>query len=223
MTISADMLPVRRAELVIKPFGNDGQYVVKDPESREFFHLGPEEHFLLDQLDGEKAADEVLQAFEERFHESLTEEDLYDFIEMAQGKGLLEEAAADAALSESSSDQQSAPSSALPKPNAPSAKKPTRQSLLYWRKSMFDPNRFCDWLEPKIRFCWSRGFLLLSALCILTAMVVFWTSREQAVSHFVSSLRWETVLWVWLTIFVVTMLHEFAHGLTLQALRRRSA
>jgi hypothetical protein len=33
-------LPARRPELLIRPLGDQGQYVVKDPRTREFFHLG---------------------------------------------------------------------------------------------------------------------------------------------------------------------------------------
>jgi hypothetical protein len=105
MIVSAEMLPARRPELVIKPLGDEGQYVVKDPKSREFFHLGEEEHFLLLELDGEQTADEVIKAFEQQFHESLTEEDLHDFIEMTQGKGFLEETGLAPIFAKASPDQ----------------------------------------------------------------------------------------------------------------------
>jgi RNA polymerase sigma-70 factor (ECF subfamily) len=42
----------RRPELVIRPLGEGGPYVVKDPRSGAYYHLGEEEHFLLTQLDG---------------------------------------------------------------------------------------------------------------------------------------------------------------------------
>jgi hypothetical protein len=69
------------------------------------FHLGEQEHFLLVQLDGEKDLAAICRAFSERFNESLSDEDLDGFIEMARAKGLLEEAEADAVFSESPSDQ----------------------------------------------------------------------------------------------------------------------
>jgi hypothetical protein len=38
-------MPARRAGLVISPLGNKGEFVVKDRDSTEFFHLGEEESF----------------------------------------------------------------------------------------------------------------------------------------------------------------------------------
>ena len=47
---SPAVLPARRADLVIRPIGDEGRYVVKLPETQDYFHLGEEEHFLLLQL-----------------------------------------------------------------------------------------------------------------------------------------------------------------------------
>ncbi len=77
----ATLLPARRLELLIRPLGDQGQYVVKDPQTGEFFHLGEAEHFLLMQLDGQRTADEILAAFAEQFGEPLSEDDLDEFIE----------------------------------------------------------------------------------------------------------------------------------------------
>ena len=72
-------LPARRTELVIRPVGDEGQYVVKDPRSGEFFHLGEKEYFLLTRLDGVRTADEISLGFAEQFGESLTEDELDEF------------------------------------------------------------------------------------------------------------------------------------------------
>ena len=85
-------LLMRRADLVIRPFAEAGRYVVKIAGTQDYFHLGEEEHFLLLHLDGEKDAGAVCRAFESRFGDSLTEEDLDGFIEMARGQGLVAEA-----------------------------------------------------------------------------------------------------------------------------------
>ena len=59
-----------------------------------------------------------------------------------------------------------------------------KQSILYWRKSIFDPDRFFTWLEPKIRFFWTRAFLVVSGGCILAAALVLWTNGQQAATSF---------------------------------------
>jgi putative peptide zinc metalloprotease protein len=43
---------------------------------------------------------------------------------------------------------------------------------------------------------------------------VVWTHRRELAGSFAHALHWETAVLVWLTVFVVTLLHESAHGLT---------
>ena len=86
----ATPLPARRPELVIRPLGDDGRYVVKDPRTGEFFQLGEAEHFLLTQLDGVQTADAVRAAYAERFGEPLSEDDLDEFVELARSQGFVE-------------------------------------------------------------------------------------------------------------------------------------
>jgi len=202
MATPATSLPTRRAELVIRPLGERGRYVVKDPATGTYFQLGEQEHFLLLLLDGEHGADAVCRKFEERFAEPLSADDLDGFVALARRQRLLRDR-----------------SPALPLPHSPNpplfpSPPRKRQSILYWRTSLFDPDRLCTWLEPRLRFFWTRGFFVFSAACILIACAVVWTERAQAATSALRALRWETAVAVWFTIFVVTMLHEFAHGLT---------
>src|SRR5262245_46488943 len=202
-------LPNRRPDLVVRPLGLDGRHVVKNPTSGAYFQLGVQEHFLLEQLDGLQAAAAVCRAFEEKFAEPLSQADLEGFLALARRKGLLqgEEPEPAFAASESADTVALIPRSRISAPHF-------QQSLLYWRKPFWDPDSFFAWLEPKIGFCWTRSFLLASGACIVVALVLFWSNRLELATAFRAALRWETVLLVWLTLFIVTMLHESAHGLT---------
>lgn len=221
MTAASASLPTRRAELVIRPLGERGRYVVKDPRGGSYFHLGPQEHFLLMQLDGLHAADDVCRAFETQFAEPLTPTDLDGFLAIARQKGLVEERGergrgrgGDEILQRlSPTSSPTLPHSASPPHNRHRSPRP-RQSLLYWRKSFWDPNESFTWLEPRIRLFWTPAFVALATSSIVAACVLLATSGEAVTSSLTSSLRWETVLWIWLTLFTVTMLHESAHGLT---------
>jgi multidrug efflux pump subunit AcrA (membrane-fusion protein) len=195
----------RRTELLMQPLGG-GRYVVKDRRSGEFFQIGEEEYFLLEQLDGEYDAAEICAAFEQRFGEPLSTEDLDGFLAMAREKGFLE--------GEESFPKQDATDPRDPVAGDGRPSRTSRQSLLYWRKSLFDPDRLFDWLEPKIRFFWTRAFLVLSALSILCAVFVAWSNGSALVSQFPDAMRWETLVAVWFSLALVTTLHEFAHGLT---------
>lgn len=219
----ATLLPCRRPELTIRPLDAGGQHVVKDPRTGEFYCLGPVEHFLLLQLDGEQTAEEVAAAFERQFGEPLGEADLEEFLDLAQSQGLLAESGdgvpQDRGTEEQSEGGNSPGDVAVPaRSSVPPSLRPSvgakQQSILYWRKNLFDPDRLFTWLAPRIGFFWTRGFLVLSVGSILLATVVLWTSRYEVAGSFTTAIRWESVVVVWLTLFVVTMLHESAHGLT---------
>src|SRR5438132_2936994 len=87
----ATLLPCRRSELVVRPLGEHGPYVVKEPLSGAYYQLGDEEHFLLTQLDGGRDAETIRAAFAERFGQPLTAEELQEFLEMATAQGFLRE------------------------------------------------------------------------------------------------------------------------------------
>jgi multidrug resistance efflux pump len=203
MTGIAIPLPARCPELLIRPLGDRRQYVIKDPRSGAYFHAGEEEHFLLTQLDGRRTATDVCQAYQERFGRPLSEEDLEEFLGLARSQGFLRPA----------SDGRQPPGSSVDQ-GTDAPRSPGRQSLLYWRKTLLDPDRLFTWLAPRIRFFWSRSFLLVSAGCILLATLLVWANWREVAASFQAALRWETALLVWLTLLVVTTLHEFAHGLT---------
>jgi hypothetical protein len=83
-------LPYRRPELVSRPLGDDGSYLVRNRHAGESFTLGPQEHFLLARLDGTLTAEDLRTAFAARFGEPLTEEELADFLSLAHDRGFLQ-------------------------------------------------------------------------------------------------------------------------------------
>jgi hypothetical protein len=89
-------LPYRRPELVSRPRGKNGSYLVRDRRAGESFTLGPQEHFLLARLDGSRTAEDLRAAFAVRFGEPLTQEELEDFLQLARDRGFLQSEAAGA-------------------------------------------------------------------------------------------------------------------------------
>jgi hypothetical protein len=84
-------IPCRRPELVARPFEGNGSYLVRDRRAGESFTLGPEEYFLLAQLDGTRNAHDLRAAFADRFGEPLSEDELDDFLHLARQRGFLQE------------------------------------------------------------------------------------------------------------------------------------
>src|SRR5579871_4590246 len=209
MALLASVIPPpRRPELVVKPLGRAGSYVLKDPLDGACYQFGEEEHFLLSQLDGRQSREAICAAFERRFGEPLSEEELDEFIALARTRGFLRP-----------DDALTPPlpvATPVVEPLAAAPRAPARHphSILYWRKPLFDPDRLLNWLEPKLRFLWTPAFLVLSLAAIVLALAVVWSNRLELVSHFAYTLRWETIGLVWATLVLATVCHEFAHGLT---------
>ncbi len=191
---------------MIRP-GEQGRYVVKDPRNSSYYTLGEEEHFLLAELDGTKSAEVLSGTFEERFGQPLPPEELDSFLQQVRTLGFLEPDPVLTGAQEPRGSVSATPRAAAPRPRR-------RQSILYWRKSLFDPDQFFDWLEPKIRFFWTPAFLAISAATIIAAGALVWVHRSDLTTSFGHVLRWETVAIVWLVMLGVLTCHEFAHGLT---------
>lgn len=206
-------LPRRRQDLIIRPFIEPGAFVVKDPVSRKYFRMGEQEHFLLQSLDGEQTVDGLCAAFEARFNEPLSADDVEDFLKLARDRALLAgmkppapSTSDDGDDDEEADEPLAAAASGLGLPKA-------WQSPLFFRISLFDPDRLFNFLEPGLRFVWTRAFFWLSLSAIAAAAALVWTHRAEFASSF-NIWGWQAWLTIWVTIILVTTLHEFAHGLT---------
>ena len=192
MSDLAALLPARRPELILRPVGDGSKWVVKDPATGGYYQLGEAESFLLGQLDGRQETGAAREAFAERFGSPLSEDELSEFVATAKAQGFLQTGSGSGPMSAASE----------------------RQTLLHWRKSLFDPDRLFSRLAPRLWFFWTGGFLAVSAACILLAAALLWANRQDVAGSISLALRWETVVLAWLTLLLVTTLHEFAHGLT---------
>jgi putative peptide zinc metalloprotease protein len=209
MMTEAVALPRSRRDFIYSPLGADGKYVVKDPRRQTYFRLGPRERFLLESLDGEHDRQALREAFQKQFNDELSDEDIDGFLVLAASRGLLQPAGP----AVEQPQIVTRPDAAATKPSP--ARRPTSgQSLLFWRRSLFDPDRIFTWLEPHVRLFWTRTFAALSALLVVMAIGVLVLNRLQFASDLAENLRWQTLLFGAVTLVLVTLLHECAHGLT---------
>lgn len=169
-------------------------FVVKDPVTEHFFRFREAEHFIAQQLDSATPLELIRQRVEEKFGAPVPLETLQQFVERLRRLGLLEAEGAAAPLQQHS--------------------RRVRGALLYLRVPAFDPNRFFDWLLPRVRFFFTQGFLAVSATLILLAFGVTLANGPEIVRDFHRLFRPEALFLAWLTVFAVTTAHEFAHGLT---------
>ncbi len=202
----------------MRPLGDDGEHVVKDLRTGAYFNLPAPEAFLLGQLDGRRSADDICAAFQSQFNEPLTPEDLDQFLEVAHEQGLLQPTTPLAPDALPAATPAATPAAAPVVPPSRSRRNlsPLRlaRRILYFRHSVFDPDRLFNWLEPKITFIWTATFFWASLAVIALAGFLQWTAWHEYTEYLPETVRWETFALAWVILFVFTTLHEFAHGLT---------
>jgi putative peptide zinc metalloprotease protein len=185
--------PKLRSDLV-RSAQNDG-VVLKDPISGRFFRFGEAEDFIASQLDGATPIEVTHERLRKRWGADPAPGAVEGFIAALGRLGLLEAAGGQ------------------PRPR-PAQSKSFRGNPLYIRLKAFDPDRLLDRLADPVRFCFTAGFVGLAAAVILLGLVVSITNGPEIARDLLALYRLEMVLVAWLTIFAVTALHEFAHGLT---------
>jgi putative peptide zinc metalloprotease protein len=182
-------LVVRRQETAEGTF-----FIVKNPDSGEFFRFREAEQFIAQQLDGETALDAVRRTTEETFGATLPAETLSAFVKNLEKTGLLER-------------------EETKKRKGKSKRGRIRGSLLYLRVKILDPARLLDRLLPRLRFFFTPHFMVFSTALILLAAGTIITNSDQLVQD-LSRFRLSSIPLFMVVIFFVISLHEFAHGLT---------
>ncbi len=185
-----------RSDLVISRHdGPEGTaFVIKDPVTERFFRFKETEHFIAQQFDGMTSPDTVRQRVEDRLGITLTPENLEQFVNRLQRIGLLTNGESGDAL--------------------PSRRRRVGGNVFYLRFRLFDPDRFFDWLIPRVRFLFTPQFLAVSAalvVCALGITAVHWGGIKH---QFWGLFRFESLLLAWFAMLGVVTLHEFAHGMT---------
>jgi multidrug resistance efflux pump len=168
-------------------------HVLKDPQSGRFFRLEEAEYAVARRLDGATPVDAVARAIADELGVEADAETLQPFVEQLRRRGLLED-----------------PTGARPSPAAGQS----RGNLLWYRLKAFDPDPLFDWLIGKIRFFFTPYFVALATGLILWAIGTAVVSHNEIATDLGRLWRVESLLFAWITVLVVTTLHEFAHGLT---------
>ena len=81
-------LPLIRPDLTVQKL-SDQEFVVKLRALRQYFRVGPEEAFLIEELQKPQTRTSLIRAFQKQFQEELTRSDIADFVELAKSRKLL--------------------------------------------------------------------------------------------------------------------------------------
>lgn len=187
----APELPALKPDLVFQSEESraGGEVVVGEPSSGRYFKLSLLAVRAAELLDGERTAEEVAAELEKRWREQVPPEGIRELVEQLGSMGLLVGS------------------------DPPTAREP-RRSLLAWRIHLVDPGPLLAWLARRLRFAFSRAFVVLGvAVMVAAAAVLTWKLPGWSVT-FQRDLGWSSLATVYLPALAVMVLHELAHGVT---------
>ena len=186
--------PRLRPDLIIRPQTTAAgtSIIIKDPTAQRFFRFGEVEHFIAQQLDGNVGIEELCRRAEERFGSRLSPETLGRFVDRLARLGLLH--------------TEDAP--------APYSPRRLQGNLFYLRLKAFDPDRVLDRLEARLGWLFTPWTVAAAAVVVALAIAVLLGSRAQIDAALPALYQFESLVLVWFTLLGVTVVHEFAHGLT---------
>ena len=191
-----------RSDLVIQEVEEEGTtyFVVKDPVQQRFFRVKALEHFLITQFDGQTTFEEVRRRASDLHKVLVGPEVLGRFARKFVDLGLLV-------------DQNR---SAVGEHFAPTTAKGGSwwSRVLFLKLPLVHPEKFLDWLYPRVRWCLSPGFVVLMIVTIAAAFSVAFSNHESSVFSLETIFSVESLLLIYITVFIVSALHELAHAVT---------
>ncbi len=204
-------LPIKkRADLEARKHRYLGKtyWIVKDPVALNYFRFEEEEFAILQMLDGNTSLAEIQRRFEATFPpQKITLDELQQFLGQLHRSGLVVSDAPGQAYQ-------------LQKRRRERLRRQLIASLgnvLAIRFKGVDPERFLNWLYPKVRWLFSPWFLgacvalWIAALTLVLVEFDVFTARLPGFYQFFGPGNW---LWLAVTLAFMKILHEIGHGLT---------
>jgi putative peptide zinc metalloprotease protein len=208
---SAEHLQIKiRPDLVVQPVQYEGvtHYVVKDPIGLKYFRFKAEEYFLLQQFDGKNTMLEIKRSFERKYRpQTITIDDLLRFAAQLH----------EASLAQLDTAEQA---KVLIKRRRKNQWKRIGQgfaNILYLKIPIIDPERLLTWMYPYFRWIFTPYFVAFSIGLMLAAITLVagqWDSFTAKLPTFESFFNWRTLPYLWASLAVIKIIHEFGHGLT---------
>lgn len=202
-----------RGDLGITPSKYEGKthYVVKDPVSLRYYRFNEQEYFVVKHFDGKHTLEETQKAFEREFRpHRLTLEDLEGFAQQLLQAGLVQHETAQAGkqLYEKRLKQRRLQRFA------------TVSNVLYIKLPVFDPDKLLGrmlkylwWIFTPWFFAASVALMLSAVILVTTHFQTFWDRIPDYQSFF----QWNRLLYLWIALGIVKVIHEFGHGLSCKA------
>ncbi len=208
---AGETLRVRlRPDLVVRPQFYEGMthYVVKDPIGLKYYRFKAEEYFLLQQLDGKSTLLEVKKAIERKYRpQTITVDDLVRFCSQLHEAG----------VAQIDTPEQTEVFVKRRRKKIWKKVRGAAANILYIKIPIIDPERLLTWMYPYFKWIYTRTFVVLSCLLMLSALTMVisnFTEVKERLPDFQSFFNWRTIVYFWCSLAIVKIIHEFGHGLT---------
>ena len=198
----------RRPDLVTAKhvYRNEPYWMIKDPLEMEFYRLNEEEYAVLTLVDGVHSLDQIKSEFEAKYpSQRITARELQMFISDLNSKSLLAYSSPDVGsrLIERAKEKRWIKI------------KQNLSNIMSFKWRGVDPDRFLDWLTPKVGWIFSLPavvcaliFMAAACLWVLVHADTFVT-KLPALTEFLQPQNW---LLLTLAIMVMKVVHELGHG-----------
>jgi putative peptide zinc metalloprotease protein len=191
--------PKFREDLIIsqQEFEKVTYYVIKDPITQKFFRIKEFEYFITQNLDGKTSPEEIAQKFQEHFTIRLPLDTLNKFIHRLETLGFLEGEISERELAK-----------------LQYRKRTFWGKLLFIKLKGFDPDRLLNRILRYTKFLFTPRFFVFSLFVIFLSIVITFSNWGDLGYTIGGLFKIATIFKIWIAIFLVIVLHEFAHGLT---------
>ena len=195
--------------LVEQSYRGEQSYIVKDPQSRKYFRFRPVEIMVMQTLDGEHTPAEAAAALAAEGIK-VSPAGVEAFAAKLTGMGLCERT-----LGERSVLQ-------MERLRAERKRRLSKGvfqgDMLRLRWSVGDPDKLFDRWLPRLRFFFTRTFLVISVALFALYLLVLglkWGEFTQALADlYTFNVGLGSLAVLWLTGTVIIVIHELGHGLT---------
>ncbi|HIE97773.1 MAG TPA: HlyD family efflux transporter periplasmic adaptor subunit [Planctomycetes bacterium] len=215
---SADMIasnqrPIplqRRADLVVAEIDylGVGYQVIKDPVGLKYHRLQVEQYKILELLDGTRSLEQVRDELKTFFPTlQVTLGDIQQLITDLHKKCLVS----------SNRPGQGAAVVRERRKERNQKIKQTFMSLLYLRLPGWDPERTLQWIYPYLAWMFWKPLVWTCMLFVTTAWLMLGAQFDEFQSRlpeFQSFFGWPNLIYLWVTLGIAKIIHEFGHGLS---------
>ena len=186
-------------------------HVVKDPVALKYYRFNQQEYFVFEKLNGKETLEEIRKEFEKRFApDRLTLEDLEGFARQLVTAGLVQHESPNAARELFAKRRKQRRTKRIA----------TFTNILYIKLPVFDPDRLLNKMVKPLWWIFTHTFLWLSVLLMVSAglFVLFhYKTFYDKLPAYHEFFAFRTMLYMWLALGVVKVIHEFGHGLSCKA------